>query len=316
MEIISLLWNEIILNPMENGLILIYAYLGRNFGITILIFTVLVRVITLPLTLKQTRSTLKMSQLQPRLQALQKRYTKDRTRLSQETMRLYKESGVNPIGCLGPMIIQFPVWIGLYISIIALLPTKPEDLPKLANHLYSWLPIAHEVVPLSSHFLWLDLALPDKTPVMPVLVGISMWLLQKMSTPAVADPKQASTNRMLLWMMPFMFAFFTISLPSGLPVYWLISNVIGIVIQGFVTGWGELLFFRNLLLRKKESVPVPAIALDVPSPANAPSLATEETSDEEQDGTGGDQRQDDRGGHRSRAQRARRRARGSHNRGR
>ncbi|MBI2170620.1 MAG: membrane protein insertase YidC [Chloroflexi bacterium] len=311
MEIISLLWNEIILNPMENGLVLLYAYLGRNFGITIIIFTILVRVITLPLTLKQTRSTLKMSQLQPRLQALQKRYAKDRTRLSQETMRLYKEAGVNPIGCLGPMIIQFPVWIGLYISVVALLPTKPEDLPKLANHLYSWLPIAHEVVPLNSNFLWLDLALPDPTPVMAVMVGISMWVLQKMSTPAVADPRQASTNRMLLWMMPFMFAFFTISLPSGLPVYWLISNVIGIVIQGFVTGWDVLLFFR-----KKEPVPVSAVAIDATSQANAPSLVTEETLDAEQARTGGDQRQNDRGGRRTRTQRARRRTRGSHNRGR
>ncbi len=308
MEIISLLWNNIILNPMENSLVLIYAYLGRNFGITILIFTVIVRLLTLPLTLRQIRSTQKMSEIQPKLQALQKRYGKDRTRLSQETMRLYKEAGVNPIGCLGPMVIQFPIWIGLYIAITALLPTSPERLAALSNHLYSWLPVAHQVVPLNSHFLWLDLALPDPLPILAVLVGVSMWAMQKMSTPPAANPQQASTNRMLLWMMPFMFAFFTISLPTGLPLYWTVSNVIGIVIQGSVTGWGELAFW------KKKEQPIPAAVAAI-SESEAQSPSEEESVNEEQAGTSGDQRQDDRGSRRSRAQRARRRSRGSHNRG-
>ncbi|MBI4311697.1 MAG: membrane protein insertase YidC [Chloroflexi bacterium] len=309
-DILSLLWNEIILNPMQNGLVLLYAFTGRNFGITIIIFTIIVRLITLPLTLKQTRSTKRMSELQPKLQALQKRYAKDRARLSQETMRLYKEAGVNPLGCLGPMVIQFPVWIGLYISIVSLLPTSPERLASLSQHLYSWLPIAHEVVPLNSRFLWFDLAVPDPTPIMAVMVGISMWVLQKMSTPSMGDPRQQSTNRMMLWMMPFMFAFFTISLPSGLPLYWMISNIIGIVIQGYVTGYSELLIFK-----KKQPVPVPVAALDAAGQDDAQTPAIEESAHEEQAGTSGDQRQDGRRSSRSRAQRARRRSRGSHNRG-
>ena len=179
MEFISLLWNELILNPMLNGLVALYSILGKNFGITIIVFTILVRVLTLPLTLRQIRSTKRMSDLQPRLQAIQRRYSKDRARISQETMKLYRESGINPMGCLGPMVIQFPIWIGLYLSIIRLLPTSPESLAGLSAHLYTWLPLVNEVVPLNSHFLWLDLARPDTSfpPVMAFLVGASVFTL-------------------------------------------------------------------------------------------------------------------------------------------
>ncbi|MBI4340565.1 MAG: membrane protein insertase YidC [Chloroflexi bacterium] len=308
MEIISILWNQIILNPMQNSLVVLYALMGRNFGITIVVFTVLVRLATLPLTLKQIRSTKKMSDLQPRLKAIQTRYGKDRARVSQETMKLYKEMGVNPIGCLGPMVIQFPIWIGLYISITSLLPTSPERLAGLSSHLYSWLTLAHQVVPLNSRFLWLDLAVPDPTPIMAVLTGLSTWVMQKMSTPMVADPRQASTNKMLLWMMPFMFAFFTLQLPSGLPLYWTISNVIGVVIQQRITGWGDLF---PLFPSRAKTVPAPATALGVSPQSDTPHPDTEETSDEKV-GTRGDQRQNGRRSNRGRPQRARRRARGSH----
>ena len=236
------------MDPLLNGLVLLYAVLGRNFGIAILVFTIIVRLATLPLTLRQIRSTRKMTELQPKLKVIQQRYAKDKARLSQETMKLYRESGVNPIGCLGPLVIQFPIWIGLYMAIIQVLPTSPESLAGLSGHLYSWLPLVNQVVPLNSIFLGLDLAVAGNTPItyaMAVLVGASMWVMQKMSTPLAADPRQESTNRMLLWMMPIMFGFFTLSLPAGLPLYWLVSNAIGIVIQYFVTGWGGLLRSRT-----------------------------------------------------------------------
>lgn len=305
MELISLLWNGLIFNPMLNGLVVMYAILGRNFGITIIVFTVVVRLATLPLTLRQIRSTKKMSDLQPRLKLLQDRYAKDRARLSQETMRLYKESGVNPIGCLGPMIIQFPIWIGLYMAIIKVLPTSPENLAGLSGHLYSWLPLVHHVVPLNSHFLWLDLAMRDPTPLMAVLVGASAWVMQKMTPMPSADPRQQSTNRMMLWMMPFMFAFFTLQLPSGLPLYWFASNLIGIAIQYRVTGWAGLIPSRT------QPAPVPA---EEGAPQENPnSLPDKEMVN---DGSSGDQRQDRRRSHRDRAKGTRRRARGSRSRGR
>ncbi len=305
MELISLLWNGLIFDPMLNGLVLLYAVTGRNFGITIILFTILIRLVTLPLALRQIRSTQKMSEVQPKIQALQKRYAKDKARLSQETMRLYKEMGVNPIGCLGPMVIQFPIWIGLYLAIVQVLPTNPESLAGLASHLYSWIPLVHEVVPLNSRFLWMDLTVPGGYP-MAVLVGASMWVMQKMSTPLSADPRQRSTNQMMLWMMPFMFGFFTITLPSGLPLYWFVSNIIGIVIQYFVTGWAGLIPSRTK--------PAP-VAAGVDATQSGP----DSTQDEETVNDGKqsrNERQERRGSHRTRPKGARRRTRGSHNRGR
>ena len=182
MAIITSIWNGLILNPMLNGLISLYSLLGRNFGLTIIIFTILVRLATMPLTMRQMQSTKKMAELQPRIKAIQRRYAKDRARISQETMRLYKEAGVNPVGCLGPLVIQFPIWIGLYLSIMQALPSTPEKLAGLSSHLYTWLPFVNidHLIPLNSHFLWLDLAVESPSPVLPVLVGVSMWVLQKM----------------------------------------------------------------------------------------------------------------------------------------
>lgn len=236
----TLIWNLVILEPMLNGLIGLYYLLLHNFGIAIVVFTVLVRLVTLPLTVRQTRSMKKLQELQPRLQGLQKKYPKDKPRQQQEQMRAMKEAGVNPLGCLGPMVIQMPIWLGLYWAISQALAVSPEDLLKLSERLYSWAPGLNQLVPLNKGFLWLDLALPDKVFVMPVLVGASMWLQQKQTTVTSADPSQSQMNQITLWMMPVMFALFTMSLPSGLALYWVASNIIGIAIQYFVTGWGGL----------------------------------------------------------------------------
>ncbi|SVD57669.1 uncharacterized protein METZ01_LOCUS410523, partial [marine metagenome] len=113
LEFLGFIWNQIILGPMINSLIMLYAVLFSNFGISILVFTVLIRLVTLPLTLRQIRMTKKMSTVQPLIKDLQQKYANDKSRVSQETMRIYKEHGINPLGCLGPMFIQMPIWIGL-----------------------------------------------------------------------------------------------------------------------------------------------------------------------------------------------------------
>ncbi|MBI4299711.1 MAG: membrane protein insertase YidC [Chloroflexi bacterium] len=233
------LWNTIILQPMLNGLIILYGALFHNFGLAIVIFTVAVRLAMLPLTLKQLRASKAMQELQPKLQDVQKRYKSDRQRLAQETTRLYREHGVNPLGCALPMVLQFPIWIALYQSIIQALAFDPQSLFSLSGRLYPWTMI-HEAVPLGSRFLWLDLARPDQYSILAVLVGVSMWVQQKMIMTQAMDERQASMNRMMLWMMPVMFGFFTLQFASGLAIYWLISNVVGIVMQYFITGWGGL----------------------------------------------------------------------------
>ena len=245
MQLISEIWNTVIIEPMINSLVILYSLFFNNFGLSIIIFTIIIRGIMIPLTVKQSRQIREMTLLQPKLKELQQKYGKDRQKISQETMRLYKEHGVNPLGCLGPMFIQFPIWIGLYQALIKTLPSTPEKLIDLSGYLYYWMPKVNEIIPINSGFFWLDLAQPDRTPLLPILVGVSMWMMQKMTTIPSADPKQQSTNQMMLWMMPVMFGFFTISFPSGLALYWIISNIAGIIIQGFVTGWTPLTSIRT-----------------------------------------------------------------------
>ena len=291
-------WN-LLVGVMINILVLLYSYLFNSFGLTVVAFTIIVRMSMFQLTVKQSRSLKKMSGLQPKLKEIQAKYKNDRQRISQETMRMYKEAGVNPLGCLGPMFIQMPIWIALYQSILRVLPSTPDSLVGLSGHLYSWLPRVHEVVPLESSFLWLDLAFPDTTPILPVLVGGSMFVMQKMTTMPTVDPRQKSTNQMMLWMMPLMFGFFTTTFPSGLALYWVISNVVGVVIQGFVTGWEPL---ASLNPMRRSSKPSEAPALVPPE---------EETVADERDS---DHSQDDRRGNRNRPKGARRRSRRGRNR--
>jgi YidC/Oxa1 family membrane protein insertase len=148
---------------------------------------------------------------------------------------------MNPAGCLLPMLIQMPIWIALYQSIVRVLAVAPVDFLNLSKHLYASWPLVFTQVPLQSRFLWLDLAYPDSFLILPILVGGTMWVQQKMTTLPSTDPKQQSQAQMMLWMMPLMFAFLTLSFPSGLALYWVVSNVISIVLQYFVTGWGGLI---------------------------------------------------------------------------
>ena len=238
------LWNIVLLQPMLNFLIILANAFFDNFGIAIIVLVIIVRLLMMPVVLKQLRSTKAMSALQPKLQEIQKKYGGDRVKLQQEMARVYKESGVSPIGCLWPMLIQFPIWIALYQSILKALAATPEEMMSLSDRLYSSSYII-SAVPLNEKFLWLNLGQPDKYYIMAILVAASMWILQKMSTMPTSDPKQQSMNNMLTWMMPLMFGFFTISFPSGLALFWFVSNLIGIITQYFITGWGSLSFKRK-----------------------------------------------------------------------
>ena len=292
MEIIAEIWNQVIIRPMVNSLVILYDVFFDNFGLSIIVFTLIIRAILLPVTLRQSRQMKILTAIQPRLKEIQAKYGNDRQRLSQETLRVYKEHGINPLGCLGPMVIQFPIWIGLYQAIFQTLPSTPERLADLSRHLYAWIPRVHQVVPLDGSFLWMDLARPDPSPfILPVLVAASMWMLQKMTTMPTADPRQESTNRMFLWFMPIMFGWFTLGFPSGLAIYWIVSNVIGVIIQGFVTGWGPLLSLLSFG-RSRAETPAPAL---VPSAKEAVADASHR-----EDG------QDAGRGHRARPKRARR----------
>ena len=156
------MWNTFILEPMINALILIYQFLGQNFGLSILLFTALVRLITLPLTYQQMRSTMVMSEIQSsdRYKKMQEKYKNDKQKLSEEQMKLFREVGYNPFsGCLG-LIIQFPIIIGLYQAIIRAMAATPAQLFDLSKHIYSF--ISTGLIPLNSQFLYMNLGQPER----------------------------------------------------------------------------------------------------------------------------------------------------------
>ena len=260
---IGQIFNTILLQPFLNALLILYQFLGHNYFLAIAVLTIILRLITQPLMAKQLNSTKRMNDLQPQLKELEKKYGNDKERMAQEQMKLYKENGINPMaGCL-PTLLQFPIWIALYQSIIQTLGRSPLQFLALSKHIYSLgifagLPL---LVPLASKFLWLNLALPDPYYVLPILTGITMWVQQKMMTPpstgVQANSTQAQMSQSMAVTMPLMFAFITINLASGLALYFVISNLVGIAVQYFMTGWGSLL--------PKRAAPV-AVAVETAAP--------------------------------------------------
>lgn len=256
-------WDALFINPLINVLVLINNIFFNQFGIAIILFTLLMRLVTMPLTIRQFQSTKAMQEIQPKLQELQKKY-KDPKRRQEETLKLYREAGVNPLGCLFPMLIQMPVWIALYRALIIMVGGTPESLLNLSQRLYPW-SYLNQSIPLEQHFLWLNLGRPDATFILPILVGITTYLSQKLTTAssAATTPQQQQQMQMMNWMMPLMFTWITLTVPSGLGLYWLLSNVASVFISFFV--YGRRANWRQILL------PIPAAA--PPSRGPRPSKA-------------------------------------------
>jgi YidC/Oxa1 family membrane protein insertase len=228
------LFNTLIINPLMEGLKFLSG-VTSSYGIAIILLTAFIRFITLPLTIMQIRSSKAMQELQPKLQELQKKYSKDKERLSQEQMKLYQEAGVNPFaGCL-PMLVQLPIWIGLYQALRNLATTG------LLHEGFLWIPSLAQPTGLEwfwppTNWVWPDVA---AYLVLPVLTIVSQIIVQKMMTSPTNDPQQAAMNQTML-MMAFMFGFFAMQVPSGLALYWVTSNLLSLVQQYFTSGWGSL----------------------------------------------------------------------------
>jgi YidC/Oxa1 family membrane protein insertase len=241
-------WDLIVYRPILNFLVLLSNILFSNFGLAIIALTIIVRGVMTPLILKQLRSSKKMSDamktLQPKIQQLKKKYAKDPRKLQQEQMKLYKEAGISPLGCLSsPMLvstlIQIPIFIALYRGIIQAMAVTPQDFLGLSDSLYSW-SMVREALPVSGNFLWLNLAGTDPYFLMPILVGGSMWVSQKMISQPAPDPQQQSMQNMMQIMMPLMFGFIALTLPSGVGLYFLTTSLASIPVQYSVYGWGNL----------------------------------------------------------------------------
>jgi len=262
MDWLFYLFHLLLVTPMTNVLVAMARVFGGNFGVAIIVFTLAMRIITWPMTSSQYKQSRAMQAIQPQMQELQKKYKgKDPKKLQSETMALYKEAGVNPLGCLLPMVAQMPIWIALYQVIRVALGSTPESYVSLSQTLYPF-PYVHEAVPLSTHFLVWNLAQPDTTFLLPAIVAASTYVQQKLisPTPATAattpqQQQQQQTQQMMSWMMPLMFGVFALQVPAGLALYWFISAVAGIVMQYFYMG--RTVDWRSILSISAPAAPAP-----------------------------------------------------------
>jgi YidC/Oxa1 family membrane protein insertase len=222
---------------MVNALLLFYSVLGNQFILAIIALTVVIRIIVFPLTLKQQRSMVMTQSLQnsKEWQEIQKKYKGDREKLAQEQMRLQREFGVSLTGGCLPTLIQFPVLIGLYQSITRVLAISPLQLVDLAPRVY--LSGLAALVPLNSEFLWLNLGQPDPYRIIPILVVVTTWAQQKLFTPPNPNSQAAGMNQSMQIMMPLMFGLFALSFSSALAIYFVISNVVGVVQYAVINRW-------------------------------------------------------------------------------
>lgn len=238
------MWNTLIINPMVNALLMIYSILG-GFGLAIIVFTILVRLLTYPLTAQQLRSAQKMQEFQQskEYKALQKKYKDDKQKLQQEQMKLYQEMGINPLGSCLPLLIQFPIIIGLYQAVIRALAVTPTQLIELSSHLYPFLD-ASRLIPVDNTFLWMNLSEPERLhipgipwgiPILAIVVVITTYLQSKLMTPTANpagddQPNQmaAATNVMNLY-MPLLMGYLALTFASGLSLYFVASNMVTII---------------------------------------------------------------------------------------
>jgi len=194
-------WFWFLARPMLSLMKFIYGLIP-SWGLAIFILTIVVKLITTPLTLSSTRQMRRMAELKPRIDEIQKKYKGDKEKINQATMEMYKREKINPMGGCLPMLIQMPIWIALYRTIYSAVDLYQARLG-----------------------LWInDLSAQDPYFVLPILLGVTMFLNQKI-TPVTGDATQA---KIMLWMMPIMFTAMMLFLPSGLVFYILINTILSI----------------------------------------------------------------------------------------
>ena len=323
---IGRIWRAGLETPLINIIVALTVLLVSSYGLAILAFTVLIKVLTFPLTLRSLNSMKAMQAIQPQMQEIQKKYT-DPKRRQQETMRLYREAGVNPLGCLGPMVIQMPIFFALYQVVSLTVGATPEAVLNLSTRLYDY-PLIQDAIPLSAKFLGNDLAALTGY-VLAFVVYASTWLQQRISSSrtAATSEQQQSMNSTMLWIMPLMIAYFSMLAPAGLGLYWAASTIIQIILQWVFVGpgdftWGSLIpnvvrariGMRPLLDKPDHRRAAPRAAmtqhLDSPDGENDSRTTDARSGDERKDGRRGNRTGSQSAGPPSRTGRRRRNHRG------
>ncbi|MBK9924519.1 MAG: membrane protein insertase YidC [Anaerolineales bacterium] len=241
---------DLFINIFINVLLTIYNFLGSGphmFGVAIILFTILIRIITWPLNAQQMKGAKAMQDMQndKEWQAIQKKYAKDKEKLAQEQMRVYREKGINPFGSCLPTLIQFPILIALYQSIIRALASTPLDLLKLSKSIIFPFLNVSDLIPLNSKFLWMNLGQPEPFYILAVIVAATTYIQSKLTLPPSVDPndQSAAMGQSMAITMPLMLGWFALTFPSGLAVYFITSNLLGIIqyaAQG-KANWSNLL---------------------------------------------------------------------------
>lgn len=180
-------------------------YVG-NFGVSIIVVTILIKIALLPLTLKQDKSMKEMKKIQPELEKLKEKYANDKQMLNIKTMELYKEHKVNPLGGCLPLLLQLPILFALFGV------------------------LRNGIIPKDSSFLWLKLSVPDPFYVLPVLNGAVSFFQQKLMGSADSNPQMKN----MMYIFPIMMIMFSLKMPSGLQLYWLTSSILAVVQQYFI----------------------------------------------------------------------------------
>jgi len=264
------LWNSLLVHPIMNLTLFAYS-LVHDFGLAIILVTVLIRLTLYPLYVTQIRSQRAMQEVAPAMEELKKKYGKDRQRFSQEQMKLYKERGVNPAaGCL-PLVLQMPLLIALYNSLLQLgcgLGPPPGNVcPGLTHDMvesfrYSFVPNPvgeGGSLDTTAHWLpWITEGLQHPDPwILPIFAGLVQLVASVMAMPAKQvkseDPAQRMTQSMA-YTFPLITVIIGRSFPAGLALYWITTTLFQIVQQYFVSGWGQLPKYLPFL----RNIPTPA----------------------------------------------------------
>ncbi|HQI81349.1 MAG TPA: membrane protein insertase YidC [Deltaproteobacteria bacterium] len=200
---------DIIAKPLLISMNWIYRYAG-SYGWTIIILTVIIKILLYPLTLKSFTSMKELQKIQPLMKEIQQQYKDDKQKMNQELMRLYQEHKINPMGGCLPMLLQIPILFALYKVFY-----QAIELRHTPFHIVgTWLP---------------DLSAADPYWITPILMGATQFVMQKM-TPTTGDPMQQK----VMLIMPVVFTALFINFPSGLVIYWLVSNILSIVQQAYI----------------------------------------------------------------------------------
>ena len=199
-------WMKWLAMPLLISIKFLNSYV-HNYGIAIIILTILIKIIFWPLGNKSYKSMKEMQKLQPKIAELREKYKSDKAKLSQETMALYKTHKVNPLGGCLPMVIQIPVFFGLYKALMYSIELRHAPF-------YFWIQ---------------DLSAKDPYYITPIIMGATMLIQQKMS-PSMGDPMQQK----IMMLMPVVFTFLFVNFPSGLVIYWLFQNILSIGQQYYI----------------------------------------------------------------------------------